>query len=403
MVAPGVKIKSKGAELLLCRGAGSHCARSSRLQKCGSRCRRCGVILQALAFDPQQNAPWVSVRHSAPDAREQQETVYAWRDDFHEQYEWLERINAGSFGEVWLAKELATGRKVAVKELKDKRGRLPPQRVREKVEQELRVLTVLGGSPLVVRLQGGYRLKGCYEIVMEHCAGQDLKHYTVEHGPFSEQITAAVAHEILKVIRKCHEHNIVHGDIKTSNFMLQSETHNPFVEKDMTVLECGWLKAIDFGCSQILKDSSGRLRSRVGTPVYMAPEVFQRDFGMECDMWSLGVILFQLISGTFPFWRTSHDALMCSVPEVSEIVQTQPVDFASRPVWQTVSADCRNFICRLLVKDYKKRMTLSEAEEHPFLSSNITLDNEGNIMLHSSNIVEYKGSMARNLTEAAVP
>lgn len=55
-------------------------------------------------------------------------------------------------------------------------------------------------------------------------------------------------------------------------------------------------------CSAPYAGDNMRLRSRVGTPVYMAPEVFQRNFGKESDMWSLGVLLFQLISGTFPFW-----------------------------------------------------------------------------------------------------
>lgn len=82
-------------------------------------------------------------------------------------------------------------------------------------------------------------------------------------------------------------------------------------------------------------------------------------------------------------------ALMCTVQEVSDVVQTHPVDFASRAVWRTVSPDCKHFVRRLLSKDYSKRMTLSEAEQHPFLSRNINLDNEGSIMLNSSNIVEY--------------
>lgn len=71
------------------------------------------------------------------------------------------------------------------------------------------------------------------------------------HGPISEQVSAAVAHEILQVIRMCHENNIVHGDIKTSNFMLKSPECNPFFDKKTTFLQSGWLKAIDFGCSQI--------------------------------------------------------------------------------------------------------------------------------------------------------
>lgn len=91
-------------------------------------------------------------------------------------------------------------------------------------------------------------------------------------------------------------------------------------------------------------------------------------------------------------------ALMCSVQEVSHVVQTRPVDFASRAVWRTVSPECKHFVRHLLSKDYTQRMTLSEAEQHPFLSQNISLDNEGSVVLeHMSNIVEYNTRKATTL------
>lgn len=77
-----------------------------------------------------------------------------------------------------------------------------------------------------------------------------------ENGPVSEQLTAAIALEILKVIRACHDKDFVHGDIKTANFMLKSPHCNPFVKNQVSVLQPGWLKAIDFGCTQIYKGTA---------------------------------------------------------------------------------------------------------------------------------------------------
>lgn len=140
------------------------------------------VGVQVLAFDSatSKQAVRTTVAVSSPPIKRSagaEETHYAWRNDFYDQYEFVRKLNAGSFGEVWLAKELETGKEVAVKELKSRRGRLTPERVRQKVEQELRVMTDIGSCPAVVGLKGGYILKDHYEIVMEHCSGQDLKHH----------------------------------------------------------------------------------------------------------------------------------------------------------------------------------------------------------------------------------
>lgn len=358
----------------------------ARWDKSGRLARRGVVRVRAFESATLGSKAMVAVRKNFPAT---EETTYAWREGFHAKYEWRKKLNAGSFGEVWLARDQDTEQLVAVKELQKTRGRLTPERVRQKVEQELRVMTDLGDCPVVVQLQGGFKVKGHYEIVMEYCDGKDLKVQLAEHGPVGEQLAAAVAYEILKVIHACHEKGIVHGDIKTANFMIRSPACNPFLDLKVAALEPGWLKAIDFGCSQYYKGDDYRIQSRVGTPVYMAPEVFLRNFGLECDMWSLGVVVFQLLAGTFPFWRTAEDALSCSVREVSHVVQTKPVDFASQPVWRSVSPECKDFILKLLQKDFSKRMTVEEAEEHPFLKRNVHLDGQGQIMLRANNIVNY--------------
>lgn len=149
--------------------------------------RKCGGV-QVLAFEnaaatKRTAQPMVAVSSPSAQKIRSKDTHYAWRTDFHDQYEWVKKLSAGSFGEVWLARDLETGKEVAVKELKSRRGRLTPERVRQKVEQELRVMTDIASCPIVVGLKGGYIVKDHYEIVMEHCSGQDLKyHAAVSEG-----------------------------------------------------------------------------------------------------------------------------------------------------------------------------------------------------------------------------
>ena len=94
---------------------------------------------------------------------------------------------------------------------------------------------------------------------------------------------------------------IVHGDVKPANFMLRQRFRVPLRDLERGAAQGDWLKAVDFGCSQSYR-SKASLSRRTGTPVYMAPEVFKRDYLQASDMWSLGMMMYQLLTGRFPFW-----------------------------------------------------------------------------------------------------
>ena len=94
---------------------------------------------------------------------------------------------------------------------------------------------------------------------------------------------------------------VVHGDVKPANFMLQQRFREPLRSLEHGAVQGSWLKAVDFGCSQSYRNKA-QLSRRTGTPVYMAPEVFKRDYLEASDMWSLGMMMYQLLTGRFPFW-----------------------------------------------------------------------------------------------------
>ena len=164
-----------------------------------------------------------------------------------------------------------------------------------------------------------------------------------EHGPLSEQHAALVMYECLKVVSTCHALGIVHGDVKPANFLLRQRMRDPlrFVERGQM---SNWLKAIDFGCSQVLRGS--QLHRRTGTPVYMAPEVFQREYGLEADMWSLGMMLYQCMTCRFPFWPSIEACRQKSLDEVARAVILDDIALNFGP-WLSMSPEVGSLSAQL--------------------------------------------------------
>lgn len=160
-----------------------------------------------------------------------------------------------------------------------------------------------------------------------------------EEGPLPEAAVARLLLEILHVVDTCHRAGFVHGDVKPANFVLKLQHGNPVrALQSGSGLQGAWLKAIDFGetlsrkpdlvsihaqqllrrlpcalmnadprhlagCSQMV--GADGLSRRTGTPVFMSPEIFSRHYSKPADLWSCGMLTYQLLSGRFPFWCAS--------------------------------------------------------------------------------------------------
>lgn len=127
-------------------------------------------------------------------------------------------------------------------------------------------------------------------VVMEKLKGDMLEMIlSSEKGRLSERTTQFLVAQILEALRYLHHLNIVHCDLKPENILLNSNSDFPQV------------KLCDFGFARIIGEKSFR-RSVVGTPAYLAPEVLRnKGFNRSLDMWSVGVIVYVSLSGTFPF------------------------------------------------------------------------------------------------------
>jgi len=189
-------------------------------------------------------------------------------------------------------------------------------------------------------------------LVTELCTGGELfdriiaKTQSVE-GHYSEHDAAEIVKAIIEAIAYCHDvKHICHRDLKPENFLFET--------KD----EHAKIKIIDFGLSRHDDDggSGGMMKTKVGTPYYVAPEVLKKEYTKSCDMWSIGVISYILLCGYPPFYGDNDQLIFDSV-------KAAKYDYPS-PEWDNISVKAKGFIDSLLKKDPEQRLTASQCLEH---------------------------------------
>ena len=167
----------------------------------------------------------------------------------------------------------------------------------EDLKDEVRILCTLD-HPNIVKYYETFEDTNYLYLVMEYCPGGELLTHLTKQGKLKggggEQRVVEVMESLLKAIAHCHASNIVHRDIKPENVM---------------VGEDGEIKLIDFGLSQQTLSKHSKMHMLVGTPLYMSPQVIEGYYGRECDIWSLGVLMFLLLSGRLPFYSKKVDEL----------------------------------------------------------------------------------------------
>ena len=138
--------------------------------------------------------------------------------------------------------------------------------------------------------------------------------------------------------------NIAHRDLKLENIVMEGSD----------------IKIIDFGISKLLQSRSQIMEASVGTPLYVSPEVLDGNYDIRCDLWSLGVIAYMLLSGNPPFNGKNTEDLV-------KKIKTTDYDFEDE-IWDNeISKDAQEFIEKLLHYDPEKRMLIDEALEHNWL------------------------------------
>ena len=211
---------------------------------------------------------------------------------FADDYRVIKRLGSGGFGVVYLAENREFGAKRALKILHSRY--VHDDRILRRFKREAKALYRLQ-SPYTVRVERwGRSGEGHYYLIMEFAEGETLREVMAEAGALPVARALSIARQIAVALADANRLEIVHRDLKPSNIVIRQHPH----EGDRVAV-------LDFGISKILSDSTSEHRSGVvGTPAYMAPEIWQPSLGeanIRADLWSLGLILYEMVTGELPF------------------------------------------------------------------------------------------------------
>uniref|UniRef100_H2MUH0 MAP/microtubule affinity-regulating kinase 3 n=1 Tax=Oryzias latipes TaxID=8090 RepID=H2MUH0_ORYLA len=259
-------------------------------------------------------------------------------------YRLLKTIGKGNFAKVKLARHILTGREVAIKII-DK-TQLNPNSL-QKLFREVRIMKILN-HPNIVKLFEVIETDRTLYLVMEYASGGEVFDYLVAHGRMKEKEARAKFRQIVSAVQYCHQKHIVHRDLKAENLLLDADMN---------------IKIADFGFSNEFT-LGNKLDTFCGSPPYAAPELFQgkKYDGPEVDVWSLGVILYTLVSGSLPFDGQN-------LKELRERVLRGKYRI---PFY--MSTDCENLLKRFLVLNPAKRGTLEQIMKDRWINAGFEED-----------------------------
>lgn len=277
------------------------------------------------------------------DGRSRQVAKYSRFMDINTQFEFICFLGNGSFGKVRLYRDKNCKEALyAIKTLK-KEGL--SKLVYDCLIEEVNILSSLD-HPNIVKYYGTFENSQYLHIEMEYLKGDNL--YKIislkNYNELDEKEMALIIRQLLKALLFIHNKNIVHRDIKPENVV--------FGKKD----DYSTLKLIDFGLATTTRNKK---KLSCGTPYYMAPEIVEGRFYPKTDIWSVGVIIYFMITGKFPFNATKNE-------DIFEIIMKKPFN----PI-ELERTDCsdeaKDLVKRILVKDPEKRLSTEECLAHPWI------------------------------------
>lgn len=262
----------------------------------------------------------------------------------------LKKLGEGAYGTAHLVLQQSTGQERVVKHIR-KGGDVNP----EALAQEVQLLKTLD-HPNIIHMYGFYEDYRHLYILMEPAQGGELlsvlRKIHEQEQNLTEAWPAQVFQQCLSAMAYCHDRLVVHKDLKPENIMLLGQDY----------LSSPHAVVIDFGIAEVLSPAKGRPRGRLqlGTYTTMAPEVWRANFGPKADVWSLGCVLFEMLSGSLPF-------LAKKLEDGMEWLRLHQAG----PDWKLLgraSAEARQLCWRMLVVDERVRPTSLQCLRHRWFS-----------------------------------
>ncbi|CAH0563333.1 unnamed protein product [Brassicogethes aeneus] len=285
--------------------------------------------------------------------------------ELQKKYEVGEFLGRGAVGEVRLVYEKTTTKKFAVKKIT--KGKFNTSRLHDlnhpsKIYSEINILQHLN-HPCVISMREIVETEEDVFIILEYMEGGELTS-RIEKFHLSEPLVKYYFYQMVLAVKHLHDNNVTHRDLKPENVLLSSNR-----------MDC-LLKVSDFGLSKESEDNI--MRTMCGTMCYVAPEIIDdryKEYDNQCDIWSLGVILYYMMSKEFPFNSSDRRSLGLLILRGNFSMVG--------PKWQNASYPVKDLIRRMLTVNPKERINSRQILQHPWISRDQALQIRVNDLIKS--------------------
>uniref|UniRef100_A0A4W3IDW4 Ribosomal protein S6 kinase n=1 Tax=Callorhinchus milii TaxID=7868 RepID=A0A4W3IDW4_CALMI len=261
---------------------------------------------------------------------------------FTDMYDQKEDIGVGSYSICKRCVNKSTNMEYAVKVDKIKRD----------PSEEIEILLRYGQHPNIITLKHVYDDGKCVYLVTELMKGGELLDKILRQKFFSEREASAVLYTITKTVEYLHAQGVVHRDLKPSNILYVDESGNPES-----------IRICDFGFAKQLRAENGLLMTPCYTANFVAPEVLKKQgYDAACDIWSLGVLLYTMLTGYTPFANGPDD----TPDEILARIGSGKFSLAGG-YWDTVSDMAKDLVSKMLHVDPHRRLTTAQVLQHPWI------------------------------------
>lgn len=262
-----------------------------------------------------------------------------------ENYTLLNKIGEGHFAQVWRAVHRILRVNLAIKIIDTSSMGMNKELIYREIDMMKRL-----DHPYIVKLLEHFEKEDHIFLVMENLGDTTIKSEVIKEGKIPEDIACVYITQVIQAVRYMHSKNVIHRDIKAENVMID-ENNN--------------IRIVDFGLSNYTSIAT----TSCGSPVYAPPEmILRQNYNEKADVYSIGVLLYYMLCGKYPFFDHSVIKLM-------QMVVNNPIEFDC-----DISEKAKDFIGKLMNKDQEVRISLEDALKHQWIREkgiiyDIDLDN----------------------------